>query len=93
MSDNPSAGALKAEKYIRASWRNWAVSRIPQNDLAEIIERETGLGELLEAAEKIIGDAEAGMMDEFGPHAFIEIPNRMLMKLREAISKAKGEIS
>ena len=105
MSDKPSEGAMRAAESIAGIISKRVdgalvfaqihtgcppiTSTLPL-EIAQIIDQETAAPELLRAAITIIDDAEAGMMDEFEPHDFIKIPNRMLIDLRSAIAKAKG---
>ena len=85
-----SKAAMRAEKHIRLMFPNWPMRRIKEGELSSIIDEETGLSGLVHAAQIIIDDAEAALMDEFGPGQSLQISVLMLMNLRIAMAKAKG---
>ena len=88
MSDNPSAGALRAAQAIA-----WEVGKaltscdfrlIDDPVVAAIIDRETGLGELVEAAESALWSGA------------LKFPNNVLdktikTKLEKALARVQGK--
>lgn len=49
----PSAGAMRAAKLIEAYWRDNFHETPSEEDMAELIDRETGVRKLLEALERL----------------------------------------
>ena len=81
----PTAGALRAAKLIMSGSTIQFVQghgNVRLDEMAQIIDHETGLAELLEAAKKLL--PESVVVYEVG---------RAIKRLRQAIIKAEGERS
>ena len=96
MKNEPSAGALKAARNLSTFSQGWDTENDEHiSDIAHLIDEETGLKELIEAAEKMdrlygnlfdTTDGGGWVMPDALPKydAAFEI-------LRKALAKAKGE--
>lgn len=73
----PSTGAIRAAEYILFDTKHESVHTV-----AAIIDRETGFGELMEAA---------NIVDEWAEYFNKRLPGNMFERLQEALVKAKGK--
>ena len=95
MTDKISAGALRAAKTIAWDYYTSATyasdfdsydDRHPSN-LARIIDRETGLGELIEAAENLMA-----AVSQVSPE--VEVPLSIgitILEIRKALARGQGK--
>jgi len=83
----PSAGALRAARAIGKTCKGVGITHLSHEWMAEVIDRETGMAELLEAAKQLLGIAESVLLNErinHGPYL-----KQVIYQTQQAITKCE----